>query len=198
MWNWRVTMIISIQRLIIISNGTFPKKLKCMYANGYIMNIGDERHYWILLNVKECLNLLERRKSKIILNSLFSRSHNALHLGGKLSEETKMAQREEDLHLTTNLNLFKDVSKLGKLKLKGICKNLGVVIEKSFGKKALVNVVCNSLGISASSTASRTHSKIESCWRETGYLLFKDTFDYGAPEAKILKEELAIYPTANG
>ena len=82
MWNWRVTMIISIQCLIIISNGTFPKKLKCMYANGYIMNIGDKRHYWILLNVKECLNLPERRKSKIILNSLFPRSHNTLHLGG--------------------------------------------------------------------------------------------------------------------
>ena len=70
-----------------------------------------------------------------------------------------MEKREEDLHLTTNLKLFKDVSKLGKLKLKGVCKNLGVIIERSFGKKALVNVVCNSLGISASSTASRTHSK---------------------------------------
>ena len=52
-----------------------------------------------------------------------------------------MAQREEDLHLTTNLNLFKDVSKLGKLKLKGICKNLGVVIEKSFGKKKLLSML---------------------------------------------------------
>ena len=70
-----------------------------------------------------------------------------------------MAAREEDLRLTTNLKSFKDVSKLEKVKLKQICKNLGVDIEKSFGKKALVNVVCNSLGISTSSTASRRDSK---------------------------------------
>lgn len=77
-------------------------------------------------------------------------------LGGKLS---KMAAKEEDLRLTANLKSFKDVSKLGKVKLKQICKNLGVDIEKSFGKKALVNVACNALGISTSSTASRTDSK---------------------------------------
>ena len=77
-------------------------------------------------------------------------------LGGKLS---KMAAKEEDLRLTANLKSFKDVSKLGKVKLKQICKNLGVDIEKNFGKKALVNVACNALGISTSSTASRTDSK---------------------------------------
>lgn len=70
-----------------------------------------------------------------------------------------MAAREEDMRLTTNLKSFKDVSKLGKVKLKQICKNLGVDVEKRFGKKALVNVVCNSLGISTSSTESRTDSK---------------------------------------
>ena len=72
-----------------------------------------------------------------------------------------MAAREEedDLRLTTNLKSFKDVSKLGKVKLKKNGKNSGVDIEKTFGKKALVNVVCNSLGISTSSTASRPHSK---------------------------------------
>ena len=71
-----------------------------------------------------------------------------------------MAEREEeDLRLTTNLKSFKDVSKLRKVKLKKICKNLRVDIEKTFGKKALVNVVCNSLGISTSSTASRPDSK---------------------------------------
>ena len=63
-----------------------------------------------------------------------------------------MAASEEDLHLTTNLKSFKDVSKLGKVKLKQICKNLGVDIEKSFGKKALINIVCNALGISTSKT----------------------------------------------
>ena len=47
-----------------------------------------------------------------------------------------MAAREEDLPLTTNLKSFKDVSKLGKVKLKQICKNLGVDLEKSFGKKS--------------------------------------------------------------
>ena len=54
-----------------------------------------------------------------------------------------MAASEEDLRLTANLKSFKDVSKLGKVKLKQICKSLDVDIEKSFGKKALVNVVCN-------------------------------------------------------
>ena len=63
-----------------------------------------------------------------------------------------MAASEEDLRLTTNLKSFKDVSKLGKVKLKQICKNLGVDIEKSFGKKALINIVCNALGISTSKT----------------------------------------------
>ena len=55
-------------------------------------------------------------------------------LGGKLSE---MAAKEEDLRLTANLKSFKDVSKLGKVKLKQICKNLDVDIEKCFGKKLL-------------------------------------------------------------
>ena len=68
-----------------------------------------------------------------------------------------MAAREEDLRLTINLKSFKDVSKLGKVKLKQICTNLGIDIEKSFGKKALVNDVCNSLGISTSRTDSKLH-----------------------------------------
>ena len=55
-----------------------------------------------------------------------------------------MATRED-------LKSFKDVSKLGKVKLKNICKDLGIEIDKSFGKKALINVVCNMLGISTSS-----------------------------------------------
>ena len=63
-----------------------------------------------------------------------------------------MAASEEDLRLTTNLKSFKDVSKLGKVKLKQICKNLGVDIEKRFGKKALINIVSNALGISTSKT----------------------------------------------
>ena len=63
-----------------------------------------------------------------------------------------MAAREEDLRLTTSLKSFKDVSKLGKVKLKQICKNLGVDIEKRFGKKSLINVICNALAISTSRT----------------------------------------------
>ena len=78
-------------------------------------------------------------------------------LGGKLSEETNMAAKEEDLRLTKSLKSFKDVSKLGKVKLKQICKNLDVEIEKSFGKKALVNVVCNALRISTSKTDSNSN-----------------------------------------
>ena len=42
------------------------------------------------------------------------------------------------------------------MKLKQICKNLGVDIEKSFGKKALVNVACNALGISTARTDSKS------------------------------------------
>jgi len=62
-----------------------------------------------------------------------------------------MAARVEDSRLPTNLTSFKDMSKLGKIKLKQICKNLGVDVEKIFwGKKALINVVCNALGISTS------------------------------------------------
>ena len=63
-----------------------------------------------------------------------------------------------------------------------------------FWKKVLVNVACNSLVFSTSST----DSKIESCRRGERYLRFEDTFDYGAPEAKRLKEKLPIYPAANG
>ena len=95
-----------------------------------------------------------------------------------------MAASEEDLRLTTNLKSFKDVSKLGKVKLKQICKNLGVDIEKSFGKKALINIVCNTLGISTSG--------------EGRHLLFEDTFDCRPPEVKRLEEKLAINPAANG
>lgn len=36
--------------------------------------------------------------------------------------------------------------------MKQICKNLGVDIEKRFGKKSLINVVCNALSISTSRT----------------------------------------------
>ena len=77
-------------------------------------------------------------------------------LGGK----TTMAASEEDLRLTANLKSFKDVSKLGKVKLKQICKSLDVDIEKRFGKKALVNVVCNALGISTSRTEKDLNSNL--------------------------------------
>ena len=52
------------------------------------------------------------------------------------------------------LNSFKDVSKLSKPKLKEICRNLGIDIEKHFGKKALINLVCNALNISTSTTGN--------------------------------------------
>ena len=68
-----------------------------------------------------------------------------------------MAAREEDLPPTTDLKSFKDVSKLGKAMLKQIFKNLGVDIEKSFGKEVLVNVVCNSLVFSPSKTDSKSN-----------------------------------------
>ena len=58
---------------------------------------------------------------------------------------------------TTDLKSFKDVSKLGKVTLKQICKNLGVDIEKSFGKKVLGNVVYNSLVFSTSRTDSKSN-----------------------------------------
>ncbi|XP_078351797.1 uncharacterized protein LOC144636456 [Oculina patagonica] len=72
-----------------------------------------------------------------------------------------MVAVEEELRLKTNLKSFKDVSKLGKDKLNQICKSLGVDIEKSFGKKALVNVVCNALGISTSSTEHDSNDEVK-------------------------------------
>ncbi|KAL9986636.1 hypothetical protein ACROYT_G000807 [Oculina patagonica] len=72
-----------------------------------------------------------------------------------------MAAVEEELRLKTNLKSFKDVSKLGKVKLNQICKSLGVDIEKSFGKKALVNVVCNALGISTSSIEHDSNDEVK-------------------------------------
>lgn len=74
-------------------------------------------------------------------------------LGGKLSEENQYGGQRggfashKKLKIVQNLKI---VSKLRKVKLKQICKDLDVEIEKSFGKKALVNIVCNALGISTS------------------------------------------------
>ena len=48
-----------------------------------------------------------------------------------------MAAKEGNLRPTTDIKSFKDVSKLWKAMLKQICKNLGVDIAKSFGKKFL-------------------------------------------------------------
>ena len=64
-----------------------------------------------------------------------------------------MADRQKQMEYK-ELNSFKDVSKLSKPKLKEICKSLGIDIEKQFGKKALINLVCNALNISTSMTGN--------------------------------------------
>ena len=54
-----------------------------------------------------------------------------------------------------NLNLpktFKEVARLSKPKLKEICSVLSIDLEKSVGKKALINIVCSALKISTSGT----------------------------------------------
>ena len=60
----------------------------------------------------------------------------------------KMASRNDT---TSKLpKTFKEVSKLTKPKLKEICKTVSVDCEKSVGRKALINLVCNALNISTS------------------------------------------------
>lgn len=49
---------------------------------------------------------------------------------------------------------YKEVSSLTKPKLKEVCRTLSIDFEKSIGKKALVNVVCNALKISTSGSCS--------------------------------------------
>ena len=48
---------------------------------------------------------------------------------------------------------FKEVSKLTKPKRKEICKKLSIDFEKSIGKKALINILCNALNISTSGSS---------------------------------------------
>ena len=102
-----------------------------------------------------------------------------------------MAAREEALLLTINLKSFKDVSKLAKAKLKHSCKNLVVDTENRFGEKALANVVCNSLSMSTSSTASRTDTK--NLVDEV-----QNIFTWKIPLVMETGKEVAIYPAANG
>jgi len=95
-------------------------------------------------------------------------------LGGKLS---KMAAKEEDLRLTANLKSFKGVSKLGKVKLKQICKNLDVDIEKCFGKKNSCQCCLQCVGYLNIKHCTKDGLEIGSSWRDAGYLFFEDIFD---------------------
>ncbi|XP_028416033.1 uncharacterized protein LOC114539596 [Dendronephthya gigantea] len=56
--------------------------------------------------------------------------------------------------LVNSLKTFKDIAQLSKTKLKHIAKSLDIDVEKSFGKKAILNLVCNGLNISTSSSSS--------------------------------------------
>ncbi|XP_028410620.1 uncharacterized protein LOC114533310 [Dendronephthya gigantea] len=64
-----------------------------------------------------------------------------------------MGDRQE-VSIVNSLKTFKDVAQLSKTKLKHIAKSLDIDVEKSFGKKAILNLVCNGLNISTSSTSS--------------------------------------------
>ena len=55
---------------------------------------------------------------------------------------------------------FKEVSSLTKPRLKEICKVLFIDFEKSIGKKALVNIVCNGLKISTSGPSKHCYQAI--------------------------------------
>ena len=74
--------------------------------------------------------------------------------GVRPGKKKNMVCREVDSSFTKILESFNEVSKLGKLKLKTFCRSLNIGIEKSFGKKALINVVFNALGISTSDSES--------------------------------------------
>lgn len=60
---------------------------------------------------------------------------------------------------------FKEVSHLTKPKLKEVCRTLSIDFEKSVGKKALVNIVCNALDISTSGSGivEQSSSTATSC-----------------------------------
>ena len=64
----------------------------------------------------------------------------------KQYDVSRDCQRRGKLKIQT----FKEVSNLTKPKLKEICRTLSIDFEKSVGKKALVNIVCNALDISTS------------------------------------------------
>ena len=55
---------------------------------------------------------------------------------------------------------YKEVSGSTKPKLKELCRALTIDFEKSIGKKALVNVVCNALNISTSGSVKSKHDTV--------------------------------------
>ena len=106
------------------------------------------------------------------------------------------AQRKVNLKLPKT---FKEVSSLTKPRLKEICKVLFIDFEKSIGKKALVNVVCNALKISTSgpgSNATKQYSR--SCTNTPTIMFLQKLTDWqknlnGVPllmEESIVKEYL--------
>ena len=120
-------------------------------------------------------------------------------LGGYRCKQ-KMAPRtvkdEANLKLPKT---FKEVSNLTKPKLKQICNILSIDFEKSFGKKALVNIVCSALEISTSGPSSKDSQRSSSSYTDVPSLVdleklkdWQKSLD-GAPlvmEESIVKEFL--------
>ncbi|PFX17454.1 Cysteine desulfurase, mitochondrial [Stylophora pistillata] len=69
--------------------------------------------------------------------------------------------KQTDLKLP---NCYKDASKFTKPKLKEVCRALFVDFEKDIGMKALVNIVCNALNLSTSSTTATKTENQSACW----------------------------------
>lgn len=83
------------------------------------------------------------------------------NFGALVTSKMAAPTKQTDLKLP---NCYKDASKLTKPKLKEVCRALSVDFEKNIGKKALVNIVCNALNLSTSSTTATKTENQSACW----------------------------------
>ena len=92
-------------------------------------------------------------------------------LGGYRCKQEMASRTVND---EANLKLpktFKEVSNLTKPKLKQICNILSIDFEKSIGKKALVDIVCSALEISAYGPSSKASQRSSSSYTDVPSLV---------------------------
>lgn len=109
------------------------------------------------------------------------------NFGALVTSKMAAPTKQTDLKLP---NCYKDASKLTKPKLKEGCRALSVDFEKNIGKKALVNIVCNALNLSTSSTTATKDRESVSLLDFTNHSL--------STEAKRMEERLNRHTNAHG